>query len=137
MTSSVVEAREALAAHVEVSEDTLSVELTDGRTIAAPLAWYPRLAHGSAEERGNWRLLGGGRGIYWPALDEDISVANILAGQPSAESQRSFKKWLASRTKPSRSRRKRPGAEPVPADVKSKVEANQAQRSAAPDRPRA
>jgi hypothetical protein len=112
MSSSVVEPREALAAHVEVSEDTLSVELTDGRTIAAPLAWYPRLAHASAEERASWRLLGGGRGIHWPMLDEDISVANLLAGQPSAESQSSFKKWLAGRTKPGRSRRKRPGAAP-------------------------
>src|SRR5438105_12914681 len=112
MSSSVVEVREALATQVEVSEDTLSVELADGRTIAAPLAWYPRLAHASAEERGSWRLLGGGRGIHWPALDEDISIANLLAGQPSAESQSSFKKWLAGRAKPSRSQRKRPGAEP-------------------------
>ncbi len=88
------------------------VELADGRSIVVPLAWYPRLAQGSAAERGSWRLLGGGRGIHWPALDEDISVANLLAGQPSAESQSSFKKWLAGRPKPGRSRRKRPGAEP-------------------------
>src|SRR5947209_19678780 len=115
MSSSTVETREALASHVEISEDTLSVELADGRTIAAPLAWYPRLAHGSAEERGSWRLLGGGRGIHWPALDEDVSIANLLAGQPSAESQRSFKKWLAGRVKPSRGQRKRSGAEPGPA----------------------
>src|SRR5947209_345528 len=112
MSSSALESREALAVHVEVSEDTLSVELADGRTIAVPLAWYPRLAHGSAEERGSWRLLGGGRGIHWPALDEDVSVANLLAGQPSAESQSSFKKWLAGRAKPSRGRRKRSGGEP-------------------------
>ncbi len=113
MSSSTVETREALATHVEVSDDTVSVDLADGRTIAAPLAWYPRLAHASAEERRSWRLLGGGRGIHWPALDEDISVANLLAGQPSAESQSSFKKWLAGRAKPSRSRRKRSGAEPA------------------------
>jgi hypothetical protein len=106
MSSSTVETREALATHVAVSEDTLSVELADGRTIAAPLAWYPRLAHASAEERESWRLLGGGRGIHWPDLDEDISVVNLLAGQPSAESQSSFKKWLAARTRPSRRRRK-------------------------------
>jgi|SRR6516164_8064027 len=106
MNSSTVEMREALAIQVEVDEDTLRVELADGRTIAVPLAWYPRLAHGLAEERTSWRLLGGGRGIHWPALDEDISVANLLAGQPSAESQTSFKKWLASRKKPTRSRRK-------------------------------
>lgn len=106
MSSSTVEIREAVATHVEIREDTLSVELADGRTIAAPLAWYPRLENGSDQERRSWRLLGGGRGIHWPALDEDISVANLLAGQPSAESQGSFKKWLASRTKPNRSRRK-------------------------------
>src|SRR5437016_307188 len=111
MSSSVVETREAVATQVEVSEDTVSVELDDGRTIAAPVAWYPRLAHGSAEERASWRLVGGGRGIHWPALDEDISVANLLAGQPSAESQSSFKQWLASRAKPSRSQ-KRSRAEP-------------------------
>ena len=106
MRSSRIEGREALATHVEVSEDTLSVELTDGRTIAVPLAWYPRLAHATAEERVSWRLIGGGRGIHWPAIDEDISVANLLAGQPSAESQSSFKKWLAGRTKPSRGRKR-------------------------------
>ena len=112
MSSSAVEAREALATQVEVREDALSVELADGRTIAAPLAWYPRLAHATAEERGRWRLLGGGRGIHWPALDEDVSVANLLAGQPSAESQSSFKKWLAARVKQRRGRRNRSGAQP-------------------------
>src|SRR5581483_809100 len=86
MNSSRVETREALASHVEVNDDTLTVELADGRTIAAPLAWYPRLAHASPEERATWKLLSGGRGIHWPALDEDISVANLLAGHPSAES---------------------------------------------------
>lgn len=106
MNSSAVEAREAVATQVEVSDDTLTVELADGRTIAAPLAWYPRLAHASSEERATWRLIGGGRGIHWPAVDEDISVGNLLAGQPSTESQSSFKKWLAGRTKPSRSRKR-------------------------------
>jgi len=109
MSSSAVDRREALATHVKVSEDTLSVELADGRTIAAPLAWYPRLAHATAAERNAWRLIGGGRGIHWPGVDEDISVANLLAGQSSAESQSSFKRWLAGRVKPSRGR-KRPEA---------------------------
>jgi hypothetical protein len=95
----------ALATGVTVSEDTLAVDLADGRTIAAPLAWYPRLAHATAAERNSWRLIAQGRGIHWPALDEDISVANLLAGQPSAESQSSFKRWLAGRAKPNRSRR--------------------------------
>jgi len=98
MSSSTVETREALAVHVEVSEDTLTVELGDGRTIAVPLAWYPRLAHADVAERAVWRLLGGGRGIHWPNVDEDISVANLLAGQPSGESQTSFKKWLDARS---------------------------------------
>jgi Protein of unknown function (DUF2442) len=97
MSSSTVETQRALAIGVKVSDDTLSVELADGRTIAVPLAWYPRLVHGTSQERSSWRLLAAGRGIHWPALDEDISVANLLSGQPSAESQTSFKKWLASR----------------------------------------
>ncbi|MEX0703526.1 MAG: DUF2442 domain-containing protein [Planctomycetales bacterium] len=95
-----------MAIEVEVSEDTLRIELANGRPIAAPLAWYPRLSHATAAERGQWRLIGGGRGIHWPAVDEDISVRNLLAGQPSAESQTSFKKWLASRAKPVRSRKR-------------------------------
>ena len=109
MSISAVETREALATHVEVSEDTLSVDLADGRTIAAPLTWYPRLVHATAQERVSWRLIGGGRGIHWPAIDEDISVANLLAGQPSAESQSSFKRWLTGRAKPSRSRKRTGG----------------------------
>jgi hypothetical protein len=101
-----LKARQAFATHVTATEDTLSVELADGRTIAAPLAWYPRLEHGTAAERDSWRLIGGGVGIHWPKLDEDISVANLLGGEPSAESQNSFKKWLASRDKPSRGRKR-------------------------------
>ncbi len=112
MSSSAAETREALAIDVQVSEDTLSVELIDGRTIAVPLAWYPRLAHASAEERKTWRLIGSGRGIHWPSLDEDISTSNLLTGQPSAESQSSFKKWLAARATPARSRPKRSKSEP-------------------------
>jgi hypothetical protein len=101
MSSSLDESRMALATGVEITEDTLSVDLSDGRTIAVPLAWYPRLSHATAEERNSWRLIADGRGIHWPALDEDISVGNLLAGQPSAESPSSFKKWLAGRAKPS------------------------------------
>src|SRR4051794_36757827 len=99
MRSSTVDTREALAVHVDMGDDTLTVELADGRAISAPIAWYPRLAHGTEEERKLWRLLGGGVGIHWPKLDEDISVANLIAGQPSTESQTSLKKWLGSRTK--------------------------------------
>src|SRR5205809_5209203 len=95
-----------MATCMDLRVDTLSVELSDRRTIAAPLGWYPRLAHATAEERASWRLIAGGRGIHWPVLDEDISVANLLAGQPSAESQSSFKKWLAGRAKPSRGQKR-------------------------------
>jgi len=82
---------------VSVSEDTLSVELHDGRTISVPLEWYPRLVHGTIQERKNWRLIGRGIGVHWPDLDEDISAENIVLGQPSGESQRSYKRWLEAR----------------------------------------
>jgi hypothetical protein len=82
---------------VTCTEDTLTVELSDGRSISVPLAWYPRLVHGTSDERSNWRLVGQGLGIHWPALDEDISVENLLAGRASEESRRSLKRWLAQR----------------------------------------
>ena len=98
MTTSTAEATTATATDLVVTEDALTVELSDGRSIAAPLAWFPRLFHGTAEERGRWRLIGQGRGIHWPDLDEDISVEGLLAGRPSGESQASFKKWLEARS---------------------------------------
>ena len=85
------------AQQVVVTPDTLSVNLTDGRTIAVPLAWYPRLVHGTPEERNHWRLIGQGEGIHWPDLDEDISVENLLSGKVSGESQRSLQEWIAQR----------------------------------------
>ena len=88
------------ATHVHVDYDTLTVELNDGRSIAVPLAWFPRLSHGSQADRSNWRFIAGGRGIHWPDLDEDISIENLLAGKPSGESQASLKKWLAQRPQP-------------------------------------
>jgi hypothetical protein len=97
MSSSTVDTTGGTATQVVVSNDSLSVALADGRTIVVPLAWYPRLVHATAKERKSWRLIAGGRGIHWPELDEDISVANLLVGQPSAESQASLKKWLAAR----------------------------------------
>jgi len=87
------------AESVTVTEDTLSVDLSDGRSIAAPLAWFPRLLHGSPTERRNWRLIGRGQGIHWEDLDEDLSVEGLLAGRPSGESQASFKKWLELRSR--------------------------------------
>jgi hypothetical protein len=80
-----------------LNDDTLSVDLSDGRAISAPVTWFPRLSHGTARERNNWRLIAGGRGIHWPELDEDISVEGLLAGHASGESQTSLKKWLATR----------------------------------------
>ena len=85
------------AKNARVSEDTLMVDLTDGRTISIPLAWFPRLLHASAEERSNWRMIGANDGIHWKDIDEDISVENLILGKPSGESQRSFKRWLKER----------------------------------------
>ena len=79
---------------IEVTEDNLTAELSDGRTISVPLCWYPRLVHATPEERNNWELIGTGQGIHWPDLDEDLSVEGFLAGRKSGESPRSFKRWL-------------------------------------------
>jgi hypothetical protein len=68
---------------VRVSDDLLSVDLIDGRTISVPLAWYPRLLHAKADQRGNWRIAGGGFGIHWPDLDEDLSMEGLLRGAPA------------------------------------------------------
>jgi hypothetical protein len=77
-----------------VTDDTLSVDVSDGRTISAPLAWYPRLSQGSIEERNDYRLIADGLGIHWNQLDEDISIKKLILEQPSAESQTSFQRWL-------------------------------------------
>jgi Protein of unknown function (DUF2442) len=98
MNTSTTEIQVAMAQRLTVTEDTLTVDLVDGRTISVPLGWYPRLLHGPPEERNHWRLIGGGEGIHWPDLDEDISVENLLAGKPSGESQLSLKRWLEERT---------------------------------------
>jgi hypothetical protein len=82
---------------VSVSDELLTVDLSDGRVVAVPLAWYPRLLHGTPVERGNWRLTGSQAGIHWPELDEDISLKNISLRQPSGESQISLQRWLDSR----------------------------------------
>jgi hypothetical protein len=97
MTISTVEITVPTAESVRIDDDTLSVELSDGRTISAPLAWFPRLSYATRAERNHWRLIGRGQGIHWEDVDEDTSVENLLAGRPSGESQASFKKWLAAR----------------------------------------
>jgi hypothetical protein len=85
------------AIDVEVSEDTLTVHLADGRSIAVPVIWYPRLADGTPQERARWELIGSGHGIHWPELDEHISVEALLAGQRSNEASSSLKKWFSTR----------------------------------------
>jgi hypothetical protein len=101
MTTSLVK-KIPYAAGVIVSADTLTVDLSDGRTLAVPLAWFPRLVHASPQERKNWRLIGNGEGIHWDDLDEDISVAGLLDGLSSGESQTSFQKLLQSRAEKQR-----------------------------------
>jgi uncharacterized protein DUF2442 len=100
--STFVETQLATAQRVTVTEDALIVDLIDGRILSVPLAWYPRLSHGSQQERDNWRLIGDGEGIHWPELDEDLSVAGLLAGRRSGESQHSLKRWLENRKKKKR-----------------------------------
>lgn len=83
--------------NVTVTDDTLAVDLEDGRTIAVPIGWYPRLAYGTPAERANFEISGAGYGIHWPDLDEDIGVEGLLPGKKSSESQISFERWLQSR----------------------------------------
>ena len=82
------------AEDVTITEDTLSVDLGDGRTIAPPLAWFKRLVHSTSKEKNNWRLIGQVEDIHWENLDEDMSIEGLLEGRPSGESQTSFKKWV-------------------------------------------
>jgi hypothetical protein len=98
MNTLAVEIRIPEALNASLTEDTLSVDLSDGRSISVPIAWFPRLLHASEQERNNWRFIGKGQGIHWEDIDEDISIEGLLAGRPSGESQESFKKWLANRS---------------------------------------
>ncbi len=98
MSTSARETRAARAVKVRVTRETLVVDLLDGRTIMVPLAWYPRLQHGTVQERNRWRLIGRGEGIHWPDLDEDLGVDALLEARPSGESHASFQRWLASRS---------------------------------------
>jgi len=85
------------AVGVVVSEDTLTVDLDDGRTISVPIVWYPRLAYGTAAERANFQIASAGYGIHWPDLDEDIGVEGLVLGKRSGESPGSFERWLQRR----------------------------------------
>ncbi len=97
MTTLMIELKIPSVENVSVTDDTLSVDLSDGRTMSVPIAWYPRLLHATPQERENWQLIGRGHGIHWEGIDEDISIENLLAGKSSGESQRSFKKWFEAR----------------------------------------
>ena len=96
MTTLVLET-EPLVIKVTVTDEKVIVDLADGRSLSVPLAWYPRLLHGTPEERHNWLLLGDGYAIEWVDLDEHIGVEGLLAGRRSSESQQSFESWLINR----------------------------------------
>lgn len=82
---------------VSTNDDALNVELSDGRSLTVPLTWFPRLFYATANERDEWRLIGNGQGVHWQTVEEDISLENLLFGQPSGESQKSLQKWLDAR----------------------------------------
>lgn len=98
MSSFPIETRSPQARSVAVTDHWLTVNLTDGRAVSVPLAWYPRLVHAAPPERQNWRLVGRGVGVHWPDLDEDVSVAGLLEGRASAESRASLSKWRSGRS---------------------------------------
>jgi len=79
---------------VKITDDTLAVDLEDGRTIAVPIGWFPRLAHGTPGERANFQIGGAGYGIHWPDLDEGIGIEGLILGRKSTESRASFERWL-------------------------------------------
>ena len=105
MSSSVVEVQEARAQSARLTAEALTVDLVDGRTIIVPLVWFPRLWHGTLQERSHFEIFGDGTYIHWPDLDEDLTVAGLLAGRQSGENARSLKKWLRSREGKSADRR--------------------------------
>ena len=95
--SAVVTLALARVVNVVVTDDTLSVDLEDGRTVAVPIGWYPRLAYGTPAERANFQISGAGYGIHWPDLDEDLGVEGLVLGKRSAESTASLERWLQQR----------------------------------------
>lgn len=97
MITSVIEAQIPDAMDVSVTDDTLIVVMSDGRTLSVPIVWYPRLLHATRQERNNWELTGGGYGIHWPDVDEDISVEGLIAGRQSQENRQHFSRWLDAR----------------------------------------
>ena len=90
-------------ANVAFSKDHLHVDLRDGRSISVPLAWYPRLLHASLKQRSNWQISGGGYGIHWPDVDEDLSSEGLLRGTPAPGASLS-KKSTATHKVPARNK---------------------------------
>ena len=101
MSSSVTEISEARAQSVRVSNDALTVDLVDGRTIIVPLIWFPRLWHATRKERSQFEIFGDGAYIHWPGVDEDVTVAGLLAGKRSGEGAKSLRDWLEARRRSS------------------------------------
>ncbi len=99
MTISASDLKTPTAVSASINDEALSIELSDGRRISAPLAWYPRLLHATDAERGNCRIIGQGSGLHWPDVEEDISVDSIVKGRPSMESPASLKRWLEARAR--------------------------------------
>ena len=113
MSTAAIEMKVPSAEYVSVSDDTLCVDLSDGRSISVPLAWYPRLLRATPAERKRWRVIRRGSGIHWEDLDEDISFAGLLAGKPPGESQASFSKWHEKRSSRVLARATRTRAKPA------------------------
>jgi hypothetical protein len=85
---------------VEVTDNTLSVALMDGRTISVPLVWYPRLLNATGAQRQNWQIAGGGYGIHWPDVDEDLSTEGLLRGAPAPRLSQPEKRKKKGSTRP-------------------------------------
>src|SRR5438876_12313311 len=103
MSSLVIEPQEARAQSARLTEEALAVDLVDGRTIIVPLVWFPRLWHGTPQERNHFEIIGDGAYIHWPELDEDLTVAGLLVGHRSGERSQSLWKWLGSQKSKKRS----------------------------------
>lgn len=92
-----IEIQEAGAGAAGVTDDALTVDLVDGRTIIVPLVWYPRLWNATPKERNHLVMLANGAYLHWPDLNEDLTVSGLLAGRRSGEGAESLKKWLKGR----------------------------------------
>ena len=97
MPTETLEFQMPIAVEVWASDDALTVRLEDGRVMSVPIGWYPRLFYGTLAERNNYKLIGSGKAIHWPDVDEDLSVKSIVAGWRSGERKSSIRRWLEER----------------------------------------